>query len=491
MKRTVLLLILMALSLSLRVTRLTSVPIFNDEAIHFHWGQILLRRFPDLHNLPLSLDGKQTGVPLLYGAVQRLGFDPLVAGRLINVLASCLTLAVILNLAFLLQPNRRHMLLGLLLALCPFLLFFDRMAMPDSIVTALYTLVIVLFLRFLSKPTFVMSALIGLIIAVGWWLKSTILMVFPTIGIVTAIRIYHQQGLFARMVPQITLMIATFLVLVAPLLFHSSYWNSPIRDTYRIKSFQEILQTPISFYGQQLSAVSQWLIVLLNPLTVIVCIAGLWVLRKTRNASLLFLAILFPLVWEVIFLRTLSARYILFVIPILLYMGYRGSELFGRWRHMYLTLTLGVAVMGSMLLVFHPLVWYQRMLLFPAVTSDFSQYFTGWSSGYGVKEAAEWINEQRPRDQAVVLVRKDSGNPEDGIAVYLAKHPHVIVAPIEAFPSLCRQSADVPYYFVSRGAQYGTLDVQSLWERMKFFKPLDSEFVGVYQLKNVRELCPD
>src|SRR3989338_8278657 len=84
--------LLFLLFLVVRLINLTSVPIFNDESIYLHWGSFYFHSLDSPQTQMLVVDGKQTGVPLLYGSFQFLPLDPLVAGRLATVLLSIGTL---------------------------------------------------------------------------------------------------------------------------------------------------------------------------------------------------------------------------------------------------------------------------------------------------------------------------------------------------------------------------------------------------------------
>src|SRR3989338_9803944 len=79
--------LIVLLFLATRLINLTSLPIFNDEAIYLHWGSFFLRHLNSPQNL-IAIDGKQTAVPLLYGSVQFLPLHTLVAGRLATVFFS-------------------------------------------------------------------------------------------------------------------------------------------------------------------------------------------------------------------------------------------------------------------------------------------------------------------------------------------------------------------------------------------------------------------
>ena len=74
----------------LRVPNLTKIPVFVDEAIYIRWAQVMQNE-PTLRFLPLS-DGKQPLFMWLIIPALKVFSDPLVAGRMVSVLAGFGTL---------------------------------------------------------------------------------------------------------------------------------------------------------------------------------------------------------------------------------------------------------------------------------------------------------------------------------------------------------------------------------------------------------------
>ena len=84
-RETIFLAVVTALYAALRLTGLTRLPIFSDEAIYIHWAQIISR---DPGQFLISLtDGKQPLFMWLNVLTVGLFDDPLVSGRLVSVIA--------------------------------------------------------------------------------------------------------------------------------------------------------------------------------------------------------------------------------------------------------------------------------------------------------------------------------------------------------------------------------------------------------------------
>ena len=129
----------------IRTYNLTSIPVFADEAIYIRWAQVMQAE-PTLRFLPLS-DGKQplfmwTVIPFL-----KLFTDPLVAGRMVSVATGIGSLVGIFILSYILFKNKAVSLAAsLIYAISPFTVFFDRMALVDSMLTffGLWTIIFAL-----------------------------------------------------------------------------------------------------------------------------------------------------------------------------------------------------------------------------------------------------------------------------------------------------------------------------------------------------------
>ena len=120
------------LALFLRLYNLTSLPIFGDEAIYIRWAQVMGAE-PGLRFLPLS-DGKQPLFMWVLMFLVRRFSDPLFIGRLTSVFYGMGTLVGIFALSFYLFKSRKAALIAsLLYAISPYSLFFDRMALVDSL----------------------------------------------------------------------------------------------------------------------------------------------------------------------------------------------------------------------------------------------------------------------------------------------------------------------------------------------------------------------
>src|SRR3989337_446969 len=132
----------LALILRLAKVLFDQQPIFGDEAIFIRWAQIM-RAEPTLRFIPLS-DGKQ---PLYMWAIiplLKLISNPLFAGRIMSVFTGMGSLVGVFVLTqILFRSTKASLLASLVYAISLFVVFFDSMALVDSMLTmfGIWTLV--------------------------------------------------------------------------------------------------------------------------------------------------------------------------------------------------------------------------------------------------------------------------------------------------------------------------------------------------------------
>ncbi len=121
-------------ALFLRVYNLTLLPVFGDEAIYIRWSQVMGAE-PGLRFLPQS-DGKQPLFMWVLMFLVRRFSDPLLIGRATSVFYGMGTLLGIFALTYYLFKSKKAALIAAVFwAISPFAVFFDRMALVDSMLT--------------------------------------------------------------------------------------------------------------------------------------------------------------------------------------------------------------------------------------------------------------------------------------------------------------------------------------------------------------------
>ncbi len=133
-----------------RLLNLTGFPIFTDEAIYIHWAQLMRNDWNDI--FISKMDGKQPLYMWLVALALNLKVDPLITGRCITIFASLCSIVGIFYIGKALFNSRIGFFAVLSWVFCPYLLFFDRLALVDGLLTAFGVWSVVAAIYILKNP---------------------------------------------------------------------------------------------------------------------------------------------------------------------------------------------------------------------------------------------------------------------------------------------------------------------------------------------------
>ncbi|MCG2691319.1 glycosyltransferase family 39 protein, partial [Microgenomates group bacterium] len=125
--------ILLVVFLASRLINLGILPVFADEAIYIRWAQLIWQKTYYFF-IPLS-DGKTPLFMWLLAPLLKLGADPLLTGRALSVVSGLATLIGVYYLAKTLFNKKTALIASILVIFQPFLLFYDRLSLTDSLLT--------------------------------------------------------------------------------------------------------------------------------------------------------------------------------------------------------------------------------------------------------------------------------------------------------------------------------------------------------------------
>src|SRR3989339_82367 len=170
-KRLILTAVLTIFFLVTRLSNLTKIPIFTDEAIYIRWGQIALQ--DPAHRFISLEDGKQPMFVWLMLPALKWISDPLLAGRLVSVISGTLTLAGLIVLSWKLFGEKIGWMSGFIYIISPFFLLYDRLALYDSLTTALMVWALFLTILMSEYLRLDIALLLGMTIGAGFLTKSS------------------------------------------------------------------------------------------------------------------------------------------------------------------------------------------------------------------------------------------------------------------------------------------------------------------------------
>lgn len=479
--------LLFLLYFATRLLNLGSLPIFNDEAIYLHWGQIMVNISGQAYYG--MLDGKPPLILWIYGYLQKLPLDPLVAGRLLSILTGFLTLLGVIKICQVLKLSTNvQTLAALLYVFNPLTLFFDRLAILDSPVSTISVWVLYLSLQIQQSKKFPAQylVLLGAVQGLGLWIKgnTNFFLYLPFLLPLFSLLLNKDWKQTKRETLAFLLSFSLAQILFLPLRSHQLFSQYSKREgDFLMPLTQAILPTN---WVPHLSTSSLTILIYLTPLVLLFTLLGLRDFFQKDKKVALFLALssLLPLGFEVLFAKELLSRYYLFTFLPLLLFAAKGVANFGKWGLPAQVITLALPGIISLSLLINPQKTIQFLSVSQTIKRDMPMYVTSWPSGYGVKEAADWLKSAAQKRPILVITRADSGNPEDAMFVYLAKEKNILLAQAGKQPSEQELAPfkNIAVYFVSRGEQ--CLDMRDqLEEKQIFKKPADAEFVGIYQVK--------
>lgn len=412
-----------------RLFHLTIIPVFCDEAIYIRWAQVM-RAVESLRFLPLS-DGKQPFFMWLVIPFLKVIKDPLVAGRMVSVLAGLGTMFGITVLSFLLFRKKEiSFFASLLYLISPFTLFFDRMALADGLLSFFFVWTLVILIMLVKDIRLDLAMIAGIFTGLAWLTKSPamfILLLLPT----TIILFNFGKKLSKNLIKLLLLWVLVYIfgfTIYNILRLGPEFHMIALRNKDYVFSFSEVLSHPLNpFLGNFKSEIS-WFWILLTPSVFVLGILGiLGMLKKNLKAGFLLLIwVLFPLLVQAAIAKVFTARYVLFTVPVLLVFAAFAVEKFFSETKSKVLVVVGLVVVlffpiyQSTLLIFNPqLAWLPE--------NERSGYLEMWTAGFGIKESANYLKEIAKTQKVLVGTEGYFATLPDGLQIYLEKVPNINV----------------------------------------------------------------
>lgn len=431
-KRLILAAVMFLVYVVSRTALLTKIPIFTDEAIYIRWGQIALQ---DPQHRFISLeDGKQPLFIWLMLPMLKLFSDPLFAGRLVSVFAGSMTLLAVILLATKLFDEKVGWVTGLIYVISPFFLLYDRLALYDSLTTAILVWSMYLTVILVQTIRLDASLLLGMTIGAGLLTKSSAqfgLILLPVSLVLFDNKRKSNRARFWRWLG--FALIATVIALI----FQTILRLSPLGYMVKLKnltfvvSISDFLQNPFLRISGNLSGLGKWLIQYLTlPITLLAAIGLIANLRKKLNSAIyLFLWFSIPFFALAAFGLVLYPRFILFMsIPLIIFSALGLFELTEKLKFIIQKSSFLFPVSCFLFLVWPTFISYQ--LIFDPLSAaipkvDREQLFDNWPSGYGIPEAVSLIKDLSMNKAIFVGTEGTFGLTPYALNIYLKDNKNV------------------------------------------------------------------
>jgi hypothetical protein len=495
--RVVLLAIIVCYAVS-RLVGLTKLPIFNDEAIYIQWAVGVWRGDPFA---PL-VDGKLLHV-WLCSLVVPFAANPLCAARAVSVVGGAMALYACFHVATRLYSRKAGFIAATLYVICPFTLFYDRMALPDSLLSAFAALTLLWSIALVQDDRWYYTWLLGLSMAAAILCKIPGLLTLP-IPILTALLLakLHRQGLARQLALSYCITVALTGLPIARIVL--------ITHQYEKSILGENAATLVSQFWVNIRTIYGWLWFYWTPPVVILAIVGLVfaMLKLKRESLVLAIASLLPILAFAAVSRILFARYVLLAtVPALVlaaavavWVGDR-IRLSGRSQFLFGSDSFSILF----LIVVGLFAWRVDWLLLtspaaaPLPPAERYQYIEDWPSGYGVAEAADYLRRMaRFTKRGMVVVHHEfTGTTNFGLAVLLMQEKRIAFRQLSIragneITKLAPWSQDKPCFIVLNrpplsmvpGEQPDITEMLKVAERVASYpKPGGRAAIDVYRVK--------
>ncbi|MDD3998551.1 MAG: glycosyltransferase family 39 protein [Candidatus Shapirobacteria bacterium] len=472
LKNSLILIIICVLFLVSRIWNLNSLPVFGDEAIYIRWAQII-KSVDTLRFIPLT-DGKQPLFMWFNAISLRFISDPLISGRLISVFSG---LGILITL-FLIS----HSFLPSLIYIClPFAFFFDRLATADTLLSFFGVFSLYLSLKLAKFPRYDLSMLLGVVLGLAWLTKSPAIY-FIVLSLLTFI-IYNPNNIKKLYFPFLSVFIA--FIIYNLLRLGPAFAQIALRNKDYIWPLTEVLKHPldplIPHLNDTLSIYKFYLSIplLLSPL--------LYFLfkKKIKFNSLFFIYstwYILPLIANTALAKVFTARYILFTLPpLILIFSHILQPLFNK-KNFYILLILFIPNLWHI----YQISFYPYNLKLPSTDTG---YIVDWTSGWGIKEASEYLISRSKEANVIVGTEGAFGTLPDGLQIYTNDIPQLTVfgvgINIEQIPDKlidAKNFGDEVYLlFNSSRLKLSSADISTLTLVKSILKP-DGDALLLYRL---------
>lgn len=407
----------LVLFFGLRLFNLNRIPVFVDEAIYVRWSQIM-RHEPSLRFLPLS-DGKQPLFMWMTMPSLKLCNDPLVAGRMVSVFAGVMSLFGIAFLTFVLTENLLlASLSSLIYAVLPFSVFFDRMALVDSLLSAfgLWSLALGAFL--IRKTRLDLAMLLGFAIGFGSITKSpAIFFSLWQLFLFLALFDFRAKDVRSRLLKLAGAWLVVLLIsqsIYNILRLGTNFHLIGSRNQDYLFSIREVLNHPANPLIGNSKTTILWLWYLFTP-PLFLCLFTPFFGRFRKISFWVIFLCLFALLSQASVAKVYTSRYILFaatplILPITLGLHELGTRLKKTWLVISIFL-LWPLFLSAVLIVSPPKANLPLDMR--------SGYLEEWTAGWGQKEIASYLIAKSAEGKKLIVGTDGYfGTLPDGLQIY-------------------------------------------------------------------------
>lgn len=440
-----------------RLTNLLTLPIFTDEAIYMRWAQIAASD-PSWRFISL-IDGKQPMLIWLTLPLIKLTAMPLLSGRLVSVIAGLVGMAGSFFLGWELFKNKRiGYISAFIYLISPFFLWYDRIALYDSLLAAFYVWVLFLEVILARRLRLDIALILGLVLGGAVLTKSSGffgIYLLPLFLLLSDRREFKSKLLKFIGLSFISVLIAYGLYGVLRL----SPWFYIInqKDHEFLYSFSEIIKDPLAHFFGNLNGLGLWWIGYTTiPFIMVLALSLFWRDSKSlKERILLFLLFILPFSALALFGKVLYPRFILFMtVSLIPLYAYAIDKIMTIIKNKILLWVILAAIF------IYPL-YFDYKIIFdvidaPLARSERFQFLDDWPSGYGVLQVIDYINQEKAKQPVILVTEGTFGLFPYAFELEYYDDPSVSVVPYWPLPiqdKIMEKSLGKPVFLVLKESQ--------------------------------------
>lgn len=419
-----------------RLTQLTLLPIFTDEAIYIRWSQIGAQ---DANWRFISLtDGKQPMFTWVMMVLLRLvREDPLFVGRLTSVLSGLGTLIGVWMVGKTLFSSRAGWVASIIYLISPFTLLYDRMALYDSMVSMFSVWNLYLIIILVRKLRYDTALLLGLLLGASMLNKSSGFLSLYLLPFSLVLFDWSKNKIYARLFQLVWLfLIAALLSQVVYSVLRLSPFFHMVgqKDNVFLFSFNEWMREPFRYLVGNLRGMFDWLRSYLTlPIFITVFAPLFFITPKWKERMLLYIWWGLPFVALATFGKVLYPRFILFMtMPLIIVAADAILRIWDRIQRPLIKVVCIIVLASSSL-------WTSFLIIAdpwnaPLPKSDRAQYLEDWPSGWGIPQVVSFLKHEAAKNHITVFTDGTFGLLPYALEIYLVSNPNITIAGIWPIP---------------------------------------------------------
>lgn len=410
-----------------RIQNIQSIPVFCDEAIYLRWSQII-RNVETLRFIPLT-DGKQPLFMWITAVFFKFINDPLVAGRLLSILSGAGIIILLLIFSQLFFRFRVGLIASILYIFLPFTFFFDRLSLADTLLSFFGLLSLILSFLIAKYPRLDLSLILGFSLGLAWLTKSPALY-FIVLSFISFL-IYNFKNIKKIYLPVISSVIATLIYSILRL--GPQFHQIALRNYDYVWPLSEVIKHPFDPLMPHISDIFTLFSIYISIPIILLGLFGLIITHKknllTKTNLIIFLWWILPLIANSAIAKVFTARYILFTLPpLILLLSFGINSIFNLKHQIF---RFGYIQTILLVLCFIPnLIWIYKISFNPfdqKLPPTESGYNSGWTSGWGIKTASEYLIKRSLQANVIVGTEGYFGTLPDGIQIYTNNIPKLTI----------------------------------------------------------------